>query len=208
MVSIDEVDRQLKRIGANFQYWGRSEIRELKHILVPGENIQGCLNGRYEGGFALLCVTDQRLLLVDKKPMYLTLEDLRYDMITEVDYGHRLLNSTISVYTPNKNLVFTAFNRNQLRAITGYIQHRVMEIRQHQTNQEAQLARMQAGMLQPQQMAAPIQAPVSLQPATALASATSDPAVGAIESLPLPRFQNPYTKQSLRYRRRVSPFTR
>lgn len=207
MVSIDEVDRQLKRIGANFQYWGRSEIRELKHILVPGENIQGCLNGRYEGGFALLCVTDQRLLLVDKKPMYLTLEDLRYDMITEVDYGHRLLNSTISVYTPNKNLAFTAFNRNQLRAVTGYIQHRVMEIRQHQAYQETQLAQMQAGMLQPQQMAAPVQAPVSLQPATALATATSDPAVGVIESLPLPRFQNPYTKQSLRYRRRISRFT-
>lgn len=200
MVSINEVERQLKQIGANFRYWGRSEIRELKHILVPGEQIQGCLNGRYAGGFALLCATDQRLLLVDKKPMYLALEDIRYDMIAEVDYSHRIIDATISVCTPNKTLTFTAMRRAQLRAMTVYMQHRVMEIRQHQALVGAHVGQP-AQQLAPQ---APQIAPTS-QP-TAYSVGLQDPAVGSIEGLPLPRFQNPYTNQSLMVRKRTLPF--
>ena len=66
-----QLEEQLKRIGSNYQFWGRSEIRELAHVLLPGEIIEHCINGYYEGGFALLAATNQRVLLVDKKPFYL-----------------------------------------------------------------------------------------------------------------------------------------
>jgi hypothetical protein len=85
MVSHREVERQLKAIGAEFRFWNKPEIRELKHVLVHGERIMHCVSGRYEAGFAILCITDQRVLLIDKKPFYLTLEDVRYDMVAEVD---------------------------------------------------------------------------------------------------------------------------
>jgi hypothetical protein len=132
MVTLQEVEQQLKAIGASFQVWGRAEIKELRHVLAPGERITHCLNGRYEGGFAVLCATDRRLLLIDKKPFYLTLEDLRYDMISEVDYSHRMIDATVRICTVNKTLRFYSWHNTDLRKLTAYVQDRITEIRQHQ----------------------------------------------------------------------------
>lgn len=131
MVSLHNVEEQLKQIGCNFKMWGRAEIRELSNVLMPDEKIAQCANGTYEGGFALLCVTNYRVLLVDRKPMLLTIEDLRYDMIVEVDFHTRVMNSTIRIFTPMRNLVFTSWSHTRLRKCVNYIQQRVMELRQH-----------------------------------------------------------------------------
>ena len=132
MVHRNVVEAQLKAINADFRLWGRAEKNELCQILVEGERIMHCLNGRYEGGFAMLCATDRRLLLIDKKPMYLTLEDVRYDMISEVDFSHRLLDATVRVCTVNKVVRFTSVRSANLRKLTAYLQDKVMEMRQQQ----------------------------------------------------------------------------
>src|SRR5580692_3039158 len=124
MVTKESVDEQLKNLGFNLNGWGRAEIRELPHILLPGEEIYELVNGTYEGGFALAVATDVRLLLVDKKPMnYLTVEDLRFDMINEIDYSHRLLGAHIHVTTGSKELVFHSYNKERLRKLIGHVQH-------------------------------------------------------------------------------------
>lgn len=134
MISAKEIDRQLKNIGVSFWFFGNAELRELRHILVEGEVIEHCLLGRYEGGYAVLCATNLRLLLIDKKPFYLTLEDVRYDMIVEVDFAHRLLDATIRICTPNKTLRFTSLKKHELRLMTVFIQNRVMTLRQQHAN--------------------------------------------------------------------------
>jgi hypothetical protein len=131
MLSLSHVEEQLQRVGCNFRFWGRPEIRELCNILVPGEVIAQCVNGRYEGGFALLVVTNHRLLLIDKKPMFLTLEDIRFDMIAEIDFSAQLFESTIRIATATRKLVFIAWNQARLRKLLDYVQQRMMEIRQH-----------------------------------------------------------------------------
>jgi hypothetical protein len=184
MVSAQEIERQLAAIGANFRFWGRGEIRELQHILIPSEQIQFCLNGRYEGGFALLCATDQRILLIDKKPFYLTLEDVRYDMVSEVDFSSRLLDSTVRICTPNKDLRFTSFHGSLLRKMTAYMQNRVMEFRQQH-------------MMQPAQQPSFLPAQYYIQ--------TNDTPKGGVSSFQH-RVLNPYIKVPLMMRRRVSRF--
>jgi len=196
MVHINEVDRQLKNIGVDIRFWGRAEVRELQHIIMPGEQIKSCINGRYEGGFAVLCATDQRLLLVDKKLMYLSVEDMRYDMVAEVDFHGRLLDSTINICTPSKTLIFTGFKQKPLREMASYIQNRVMEFRQMHMMQDmpqqvpAQGAQAQSsapiqdttGQTQP---APPVAAPAqtaSIMP-TAAAVASDQPATTAPQPL-------------------------
>lgn len=143
MINLSHVEEQLTRAGCNFRFWGRAEIRELPNILISGETIIQCVNGRYEGGFALLCLTDHRLLLIDKKPMFLTLEDIRFDMISEIDYHARLLDSTVQIITPNRKLIFCSWNQKRLRLLLSHTQARVMEIRQHFMLQQLQAARQQ-----------------------------------------------------------------
>ncbi len=190
MVTLSKVEEQLKKIGCNFKFWGRPEIRELANILMDDEIIAGCVNGRYEGGFALLCVTNHRLLLVDRKPMFLTLEDIRFDMIAEIDFHARLMDSTVHVITPNRKLAFTAWNQHRLRQMLNYTQQRVMEVRQHYTMQQFQ---QQAS----QQYSAPAVGGLAMQ--------GNGFAGGMQMGLPMPMPMNPYTKVPLLMRRRRYP---
>jgi hypothetical protein len=137
MVSKKEVTKQLKAIGFNYVGWGRSEISELPHIILPDEEIYECVNGIYEGGFALLVATDLRVLLIDKKPLsYLTVEDMRYDMISEMDYSHRLLGADIRITSGGKNLHFKSYNKTRLRKLIGHVQHCIAENKKKQSNHQ------------------------------------------------------------------------
>ena len=135
MVSLKSVEKQLKSIHFSPKSWGRGEISELPNILMDDEKIFECVNGTYEGGFALLCATNIRLLLIDKKPMkFLTVEDLRFDMINQIDYSHRLMGARINISTGVKNLKFTSYNQQRLRKLINHIQHRMADIKREQSS--------------------------------------------------------------------------
>jgi hypothetical protein len=135
MVTLKSVEKQLKHIRFNHAAWNHAEALELPNILMPAEVIYECVNGTYEGGFALLCATNVRLLLIDKKPFkFLTVEDLRFDMINQIDYSHRLFGSRISVSAGSKNLKFFSFNQQRLRKLIGHVQHCMAESKKEQSN--------------------------------------------------------------------------
>lgn len=137
MVSKQSVDEQLRKLGFNQHGWGHAEIKELPHILLPGEEIYELVNGIYEGGFALVIATDIRLLLVDKKPMnYLTIEDIRFDMISEIDYSHRVLGAHINISTGYKDLNFRSYNQPRLRKLIGHVQHCMAEAKKQQSQNQ------------------------------------------------------------------------
>lgn len=189
MVSMQEVETQLTHVGCNFRLWGRAEIRELSNVLMPDEKIAQAVNGSYEGGFAMLVVTSYRVLLVDRKPMLLTIEDIRYDMMSEVDFHNRLLGATVKIFTPMRNLVFNSWSNTRLRKCVNYIQQRVAEIRQHGLTAQ-QLQPQQAGVPQPMQ---------SLNPQMA--------AQGQMQQGGVPGYtpMNPYTKTPMISKRRRFP---
>lgn len=139
MVSAKSIERQLQRLGFNHRGWGRTEVQELQNIILPDEEIYECVNGLYEGGFALLLATDVRVLLVDKKPLnYLTVEDLRFDMINEIDYNHRLVGAYITIVTSgSKNLRFTSINQQRLRQLIGHVQRCMAEVKKKQSTHQA-----------------------------------------------------------------------
>lgn len=183
MVSLDYVEDQLKKVGCNFRFWCRPEIKELRNILVPGEVIAQAVVGRYENGYALLVATNHRLLLIDKKPMFLTLEDLRFDMISEIDYSAQVFVGTVRIMTPNRKLVFSAWNQARLRNVMNYTQQRVTEIRQHYIQQQFQPQYNSRG----EEYTAPVVGGLALQAGN--------------RSVPF----NPYTNGPLTMRRRRVP---
>ena len=135
MVDRDYVDSQLKEINFGYNKLNRSEINELQNILIPEERIYECVNGFYEGGVALLVATDMRVLLIDKKPMgFLNVDDVRFDMISDIDYSHRAFGAQININCGMKNLVFKSYNQQRLRKLIGHVQHRMSEIKREQTS--------------------------------------------------------------------------
>lgn len=131
MVSLKHVDAQLAKVGMRNRFFARPEVKELCHILAPNETIKHAVNGHYEGGFALFIATDRRLLLIDKKPWFLTMEDIRYDMVSEVDFFARLIDSSVCLNMINKKLNFTTWRQEKMRKMVSYIQHKVMALQQH-----------------------------------------------------------------------------
>lgn len=203
MVSSKEIERQLKRLNVHFTFFGNSELGELQHIIVENEQILYCTNGRYSGGFAVLCVTNMRVLLIDKKPFFLMLEDHSYEMITGVDYSYRLLDATIKIRTANKTLRFTGFNRQALRDATSQIQQQVLHFRQlhimrAESEQSTMTQVMDTPMLEGDQstnFSAPVMVP-ALSDDTGMVSATL-PDIGISKSA------NDYIKTPLLIRRRA-----
>ena len=133
MVTQADVKQQLRALNSSFTFFGRAEVAELPKILFDDEYLEYVVFGRYTNGFALLCATNQRVLLIDKKPMYLTLEDIRYDMISDMVFNHRLIDTSVTLGTVHKSITFTSYNQARLRDMTTFVQKRVMDSRS-QTN--------------------------------------------------------------------------
>lgn len=147
MISRKKLEEQLKRINFHYTGWGRSEVNELTNVLMSDEEIEECVNGYYEAGFALLVATKERVLLIDKKPLgYLTVEDLRFDMINELDLHHRLIGAQIRIASGSKTLFFTSLNQTRLRRLLHYVQARMVQIKKdaadHQQEQRQHLEEM------------------------------------------------------------------
>jgi hypothetical protein len=147
MIAVKEIQAQLRRIGFRGGFLGRAEINELPRILMPGEQIHQVVIGWYKGGMALLCATDQRVLLIDKKVFFLTVEDVRYDLIAEVMYQYRLMDSTIVLTYAPKSLQFTCWNQAKMRQLASYVQQQVaMEMRVPVQNSINSMPDYQQGM--------------------------------------------------------------
>lgn len=147
MITQQQLNQQLKRIGFNPQGWGRTEAHELCNILHEREEIEECVNGYYDAGFALLVATKNRLLLVDKKPLsYLTVEDMRFDMINEFDYSHRLFGAQVTISSGSKTFNFKSTNKIRLRNLVTFVQdhmsHTKNETREFLETQKMHLEQM------------------------------------------------------------------
>ncbi len=130
MVSHIEVLSQLKNLGLTFRVFGRAETKELANVLNEGETIYHCSFGYYQGGSALLVATNMRLLLVDKRPFFLNLEDIRYEMINEVDFAGRMLDAAVQLHTGSKQLKFRSFADARLRKLCSFVQDQITRARQ------------------------------------------------------------------------------
>ncbi len=130
MTDFIQVKAQLKALGLEFRVFGKPEVKELANVLNEGEQIYHCTFGFYQGGSALLVATNTRLLLIDKRPFFLNLEDIRYEMINEVDFAGRLLDAAVQLHTGNKQLKFRSFADARLRNLCSFVQNQITRARQ------------------------------------------------------------------------------
>ena len=125
MIKHKVVLEQLRAIGFTNWFFGRQEVNELSKILNDGEIIEHCAFGMYEDGPALLVATNNRLLLVDKRPFFLNLEDLRYEMINEVDFAGRFFDAVVKLHTGNKQVLFRSVAGSRMRDLYSFIQDQI-----------------------------------------------------------------------------------
>ena len=151
MHSYESVLSQLNSLGIRHGRVFQGEVKALARLLLPDEQIEQFMTGRYDAGPAILVATNRRLLLVDKKPFNLTIEDIPYDMVSEVEYSMQAFNATIAVHSISKTINMMSFRQTLLRRFAGFVQARVMHIRantQSAQNPAQRMSYMQAASFQ------------------------------------------------------------
>lgn len=113
-----EVLTSLRLLGADEYDLLLPETHCLPSILKPGEVIFGVVYGRYhkEGertviGRGLLVITDRRVILIDKKPLFVQSDDIKFEVISGVDYGQVGPIATVVLHTRLGDIKVRTFNK-------------------------------------------------------------------------------------------------
>lgn len=118
---------------SRLSFFTKLEMAELPRLLMPGEAVLGVISGFYENGTVLLAVTSRRMLLVDKKWMRLSYEDIRFESINEVNYAQQAFLASASFYIMGRKLVFKSWYRSELRMLVKSVQDKMFEARAHES---------------------------------------------------------------------------
>jgi len=141
MISQEIVNQQLQRIGVGSLPLVKSELAELPQMMIPGEEIEQLLAGRYIAGYAIMVATNYRLLIIDKKlGGGLIFEDVPFDMIAEIQYVHTPFSTQLTVHARSKKIVFKAFGERPVREFAQHLEQRMMEARRQMQTMQSPFA--------------------------------------------------------------------
>lgn len=115
----DEINKVLRQLGAVMYDFWLPETHALPFIIGPDEKINGIVYGRYKRGGAepsvgrgALVATDSRILLVDKKPLFLKCDELSYKVVSGVTYTRVGPAGTVTLHTRAGDIEIRTLNQN------------------------------------------------------------------------------------------------
>ena len=111
-------------------FFSKKEMAELPKLLMPDEKVLAVISGFYTAGTAILCVTDKRLLLVDKKLIRLSFEDVRFESVKEVNYSQQAFMASVKFFYAGREMQFRSWYRNELRMLAQLVQQKMFEVRE------------------------------------------------------------------------------
>lgn len=100
-----KIDEDIRRLGAAVYDLWLPETQIMPYIVHPNEEILGLVYGRYqqvEGdviGRGVLIATPDRVLLIDKKPLFTKVAEIAYRVISAVTYSKVLFIGNVTIHT-------------------------------------------------------------------------------------------------------------
>ena len=125
----------------------RFELDNMKKMLIEDEQLLGVITGLYGGGVALLGITSKRLLLVDKKWLRMTYEDIRFDKVNEVKFSQHILLASLLLFHAGQQLQFKTWYIKELRLMAEYILKKMFEVTEEMSAAEEPKAKSTSDIL-------------------------------------------------------------
>lgn len=117
----------LRLLGANeYDVW-LPETHYLMRMLHGDEVLLGVVFGKFEEkgeshvSRGLLAVTDREILLLNKKPLYVHHEHIKFDMVSGVEYKRVAFTEIITLNTRLGDITFRTFNSHCARQFVQVI---------------------------------------------------------------------------------------
>jgi hypothetical protein len=129
MIISKELRRKVWQAGYTNSFWGWSAIAQLPALLEDDESIEKMVSGLYDGGHAVLVATNKRIIFMDKKVMSFKVEDIHYEMVSEVEHRMGIFTARLRLRCLSNNLEITSLSQKNIRAFAMFIDAKVNKIR-------------------------------------------------------------------------------
>lgn len=123
-----ELRRQLKSQG--YRQWRMlrsNEVRELPLLLRNEETVKKVIYGNYEGGWAMMAATDQRIIFVDRKLFRCKVQYIAYRNIFSFDYSSGFFYGHIEIHARGAKILLKSVRRSYLTYFCQYLDQMVEE---------------------------------------------------------------------------------
>jgi hypothetical protein len=113
------IEDEILRAGAVSYNMKLPETTALVDVILPNEQILGIVWGRYRqlmmgefSGRGALVATNERIILVDKKPLFFKENEMPYGKVNGVNLSWVGLSGTVTLYLSQGKINLRTFNRN------------------------------------------------------------------------------------------------
>ncbi|USN96974.1 MAG: PH domain-containing protein [Candidatus Nomurabacteria bacterium] len=127
----ERVMRALKNAGVSEYGLHRFTSTYLPRVIHPDENIEAAVFGRMkesEGFFGfvegLLVATDKRVIFIDHRPGYTTMDEVTYDVVSGVNISTTIFYSSVTLFTKVANYRLSFANKKSVQRFADYIESR------------------------------------------------------------------------------------
>lgn len=122
----ERIRQELKDVGALPYDLLLPETYYLPTVIHPDEHIMGSVFGRYNynggTGRGALVATDQRVLFLDKKPLFVHYDELTFMIIGSISYTRSALIGYVTLHTRLGDFQLRTFNHRNAYNFVKYIE--------------------------------------------------------------------------------------
>ena len=128
------VQDQLNNLDSKRRLGVGKELNHLHEVINEGENILGHTRGFYDGNTWLICVTDRRLLFVDKGMVTgMKSTEIPLDSVGSVNYQTKALGGNITVTAAGTDRHIGKMKKGDVKDIANLISEATAKMKQQNT---------------------------------------------------------------------------
>lgn len=134
------IHQELKAAGLTNYSLIRTESRYLPQIIHDTEHIEAAIFGRVEGsGSAMLVATDKRVIYFNRMPLFTTLDEVTYNLVSGVSRGsHSGIFSTVTLHTRAGDYTIRFGNLVSVDKFIKFIEKKCIEVNHLNIHPDAQ----------------------------------------------------------------------
>ncbi|MEO6513906.1 MAG: PH domain-containing protein [Candidatus Saccharimonadales bacterium] len=127
------IKTRIKTLGADMFDLTVLETQALPYVLHPGESINGIVYGRYQQekgnviGRGALIATNNRVLLVDKKPMFIRSDEVIYSAVSGVTYTRVGFIGTVTLHSKIGDIKVRTLNQKCAKSFVDAVEAQIMQ---------------------------------------------------------------------------------
>lgn len=128
----DRIKEELRQAGITPLGKFRFSGIYLPEVIHEDEHIEAAMFGRHkelQGFFGavegMLVATDKRVLFIDHRPGYTTMDEFTYDVVSGVNMTKAIYNASVTLYTKVNNYRLSYVSKESAKKFVDYIENRL-----------------------------------------------------------------------------------